>query len=470
MAALEAYFKGRQRLMTRTSAGFVDAIEHFQQAIALDPEFALAYVGLANTYAIQGAYTGLPPDEQAARAEAAIEQAFALDDGLGEAYAILGAVKQYYRSDHAGAEIAFKRALELSPNYASAHHWYGLLLEFGLGRSYEAVIQYQQALELEPLSPTIRGTLSGALLGTGQFEEALAQAERLVALSPTNPGGYALIGLINWVVFGELDKGVRGLSHAVEGESGDPNYSAELGLLYLDLGDVARADYWLKQSVAIGSAKTVPNVGMALLHTYRNEDGRALEYAKQAVQTVPVLAWDVTYQHGAFSLVRNTKLKADRAAEARSLYQTHYPALLNDDEPVIDRTNYQEAIDLALVLTRTGEQDRSDKLLDRSLAVIQGMHRLGRAGYGIADAQIYALQGKTDEALAALRQAIDDRWRQFWWYHAEHDPNLDSIRNEPEFQGMMEEIKTDMAVQLERVREMERNGELAAIPELSVAE
>ena len=144
--------------------------------------------------------------------------------------------------------------------------------------------------------------------------------------------------------------------------------------------------------------------------------------------------------------------------------------MLNDDEPVIDRTNYQEAIDLALVLIRTGEQDRSDKLLDRSSALIQGMHRLGHTGYGIADAQIYTLQGKTDEALAALRQAIDDGWRQYWWYHAEHDPNLDSIRNEPKFQAMMDEIRTDMAVQLERVREMERNGELAAIPELSAAE
>ena len=73
MAALEAFFRGRQRMATRTSAGFIDAIDHFQRAIALDPEFALAYVGLAVTYALQGAYTGLPPAEQAAKADAALD-------------------------------------------------------------------------------------------------------------------------------------------------------------------------------------------------------------------------------------------------------------------------------------------------------------------------------------------------------------------------------------------------------------
>ena len=164
------------------------------------------------------------------------------------------------------------------------------------------------------------------------------------------------------------------------------------------------------------------------------------------------------------------ELSAGAAADARALYQTHYPALLNDNEPVIDRTNYRQAIDLALALAKTGEQDRADYLLDHSLAFIQGIPRLSFFGYQIVDVQIYALQGKTEAALTALRQAIDEGWRQFWWYYAEHNPNLDSIRNEPEFQAMMEEVKADMAAQLERVREMERNGELELIPKLSATE
>ena len=85
-------------------------------------------------------------------------------------------------------------------------------------------------------------------------------------------------------------------------------------------------------------------------------------------------------------------------------------------------------------------------------------------GYGIADVLIFALQEKTSAALNALRQAIDQGWRNGWWFYLEHDPALDSIRDEPEFQAMVDEIKTDMAAQLEHVRTMEANGELEPIP------
>ncbi len=121
-------------------------------------------------------------------------------------------------------------------------------------------------------------------------------------------------------------------------------------------------------------------------------------------------------------------------------------------------------------MSKTGEQERANLLLDRSLTFIQTIPRLGLfTGYWISDVRIYALQGKTEKALAALRQAIDERWRSFWWFYLEHDPNLDSIRDEPEFQAMVEEIKADMAAQLARVREMEANGELELepVPELN---
>jgi hypothetical protein len=142
--------------------------------------------------------------------------------------------------------------------------------------------------------------------------------------------------------------------------------------------------------------------------------------------------------------------------------------LVNEGDPKIDNTvRYRAAIDLALVLSRTGEQERADLLLDRSLQQIQTLSRLGFGGYWIADVQIYALQGEEQKALSALRQAIDEGWRAWWWYFLKHDPNLESLHDEPEFQAMVEEIETDMATQLARVREMERNGELEPIPEVS---
>jgi hypothetical protein len=81
--------------------------------------------------------------------------------------------------------------------------------------------------------------------------------------------------------------------------------------------------------------------------------------------------------------------------------------------------------------------------------------------------QIYALQGQKQKALSALRQAIDEGWRVFWWYSLKYDPNLKSLHDTPEYQAMVAEIEADMAIQLERVREMERNGELEPIPKVS---
>ncbi len=210
----------------------------------------------------------------------------------------------------------------------------------------------------------------------------------------------------------------------------------------------------------LGPESFLPNLAMWVLHAYRGEEARTLDYARKAL-TINPTDW-IT-----LAALRNYDLQMGRSAEARARYEKSYPALLNDDAPKIDRTNFIPAIDLALVLSKTGEHERVELLLDRSLTFIPTIPRLGWDGYWISDVRIYALQGKTEKALAALRQAIDQGWRTQWWYYAEHDPSLESIRDEPEFQAMVEEIKADMAAQLERVRAMEASGELEPIPDIN---
>jgi hypothetical protein len=141
--------------------------------------------------------------------------------------------------------------------------------------------------------------------------------------------------------------------------------------------------------------------------------------------------------------------------------------LLSEENPTVNRRNYNEAIGLAAVLLSAGEQRRADRLLDLSLQQIQLIPRLGNNGYGIADVQIHAIRGERQKALSALRTAIDEGWRELWWYSLEHDLSLESLHDEPEYQAMVAEIEADMASQLARVREMERNGELEPIPEVS---
>jgi len=457
LAALEAYFHGKQRMAKRTTGALAEAVDYFQQAIELDPDFALAHVGLADSYLLQTVYSGLPQDEMLPKVKAAIDKALELDDRLGEAYATLGSFQDSKR-DLAAAEVAFKRALELNPNYATAHQWYGILLG-RLGRAEEALARIRKAQELDPLSTIINSNVGGALRRSGRFDEALAQFKKVIEIDPAFPAAYYSIGDIYGSVLGQLDQAVAWYRKAIALDPGNPRGPAVFGWIYLDLGDSAQAEYWFNRSMELGPESFLPNVTMAVLHVYRGDEAKALDYARKAL-TIDPTDW-VT-----LALLRNHDLQAGRYAEARARYEKAFPKLLNDDEPTIDRTNFRPAIDLALVLSKTGEQERVDLLLDRSLTFIPTIPRLGWAGYGISDVLIYAQQGKTREALLALRQAIDERWRAAWWFFLVPDPNLDSIRDEPEFQAMVEEIKADMAAQLERVRQMEASGELEPIPEL----
>ena len=128
---------------------------------------------------------------------------------------------------------------------------------------------------------------------------------------------------------------------------------------------------------------------------------------------------------------------------------------------MVTRDNYVEAIDLALVLMYLDQHERAGDLLEGALAVLEGLPRLGTDGYWIADVQIYALQGRPEMALAALREAIDEGWRNFSWYYLDHSPNLESIRGDAEFQRLRQLIREDMAAQAIRAEELRASGDLA---------
>jgi tetratricopeptide (TPR) repeat protein len=210
----------------------------------------------------------------------------------------------------------------------------------------------------------------------------------------------------------------------------------------------------------LGSEGFLPNAAMQMLMVYRGDEAAALEYGRKAVAIWPNQFPQV------LAFLRDHEIRADRYIEARALYEEVFPELLSERDPKVNLRNYPAAIDLALILSKTGEQEQADLLLDRSLQQIQRRPRLGRRGYGIADVQIYALQREKQKALSALREAIDEGWRYGWWWRLQK-PDLESLHDEPEFQTMVAEIEADMAAQLARVREMERNGELEPVPELA---
>jgi len=181
--AYPLYLEGRFFWNQRTPAALERALQLFEQAIARDPDFALAYAGEADTLALLERYASLPSAESRARVQQAVERALALDDGLAEAHISLASLYTTYDWNWAGAERAFQRALALSPSAATAHHWYALLLA-RLGRHDEARGAIERARELDPLSAIMRAASANIAFYARRYADSLADCAGALELEP----------------------------------------------------------------------------------------------------------------------------------------------------------------------------------------------------------------------------------------------------------------------------------------------
>ena len=193
-AAYAHYLHGRYAWNLRTADGVLEAIRHFEAAIAEDPGFALAYTGLADCYALQVDYRSMPVKEGLERARAEAEKAIALDDSLAEAHTSLAWVKFIYDWDWPGAGHEFRRAIELNPRYATARQWYAWLL-MALGQADDALAQGRLSVELDPASPSIRRGLGWLLYYSGRPAAAEATLQQAVIANPTASETHRILGL-----------------------------------------------------------------------------------------------------------------------------------------------------------------------------------------------------------------------------------------------------------------------------------
>ena len=184
--AYNLYLKGQYFWNQRTAKGLQEAIGYFHQAAEKDPNYARAYAGLADSYALIGSYTGTPAAESAPQARAAALRALQLDDKLPEAHAALALIVQNHDYDWQTAEKEFKRAIELNPNYATGHHWYAEHLAW-LGRFDEALRESERARQLDPLSLIIAADNGAILYYSRQYDRAIAQFKAVHELDPGFP-------------------------------------------------------------------------------------------------------------------------------------------------------------------------------------------------------------------------------------------------------------------------------------------
>ncbi|NJM54322.1 MAG: tetratricopeptide repeat protein [Blastocatellia bacterium] len=190
------YQLGRYHWNKRTAIDMQKALDYFQQAVALDPNYALAYTGIADTYALISNYGDAPPPlVTKPKAKEFALKALSLDEQLAEAHAALGLILTEFDYNFAEAETHYKRAIELNPNYATVRQFYGELLSH-LGRFDESVAQFQKALEIDPLSPVINRTYGGTLYQARKYDEAIFQLKKMLDLNPTFGAAYATLSVV----------------------------------------------------------------------------------------------------------------------------------------------------------------------------------------------------------------------------------------------------------------------------------
>jgi serine/threonine protein kinase/Flp pilus assembly protein TadD len=190
--AYQFYLKGRHYWNKRTTENLKKSIEQFQQAVDKDPNYALAFVGLADCYLLLEDYGGTPASETFPKAKTLAERALQLDASLSEAHTSLGYIyNNLWEWDQAEKES--KRAIEMNPNYPNAHFWYALYLQ-DVGRFDEALIEAKRAYELDPLSLTISSRLATNYLLEGDVNASIAQCKRAIDLDPSFPRAHTLLG------------------------------------------------------------------------------------------------------------------------------------------------------------------------------------------------------------------------------------------------------------------------------------
>src|SRR5216117_2638342 len=176
--ASELYHKGRSLWEKRSGGNIPKAIAFYEQAIARDPNYALAYAGLAQAYILLPFYTGADRFDAYAKEKDAAVKALRLDSNLAEAHAALGKVLFFSEIDLAGAMREYKRAIELAPNDATAHHWFGNDTLAALGRFEEAIIEGKRSVELDPLSVVLNADLGVTFLYAHRYEESARQLQK----------------------------------------------------------------------------------------------------------------------------------------------------------------------------------------------------------------------------------------------------------------------------------------------------
>lgn len=428
------YAFGRKEMAKRTGEAVLKALAHFENAVELDPDYALAWVGLSDAHVLRIQYLGDAVESTVAAREPAINKALAIDPLSGEAYASLASVR-FSQHRFEEAEELFLKAITLSPNYATVYHWYTTVL-VQTGRLEEAEAQIRKALELDPMAPVLSENLIAILTAVGRNDEAEAAILESLRRNPEFPGFYRNMADL-YKTKGSIAESLRWRQAAVRLNPTAVHHRAEVCMLYLRLGDDESVERCVdKFEVDFPDQPPWPRA-VLLVSRGQHDEAAALLEALLAEGVSPF------YKPGFAEIL----FAAGKLDSARALIEELSPELFGDETwaPKSEQ-DLTLAVLAGSILYADGELERANYLFDQALAAMESMPRTG-AGYRDHDVLIYVTRGDKRRATEALREAFEAGVVENALAYKSSAMAL--MLDEPEWLSLIAELKAEMARQRE---------------------
>lgn len=434
LEAFQEYMKGQQLLALRVVYAMEEAKSHFGRALELDPGFAAAKVGLANAYHLLYEYAGWPEAESLEPAMVLLEEALELSPDLGEAFMVRGEIHRHHRELDAAA-LDFERAMELIPGNAALYHWFSFV-RTAQGRRDESYALLQRAHELDPLSRVIHVNYAAHPFFEGDDEQAIIELDRVRALHPDYPAVYSFLSWIYW----SQGNAVEALRNSLKVSQLDPENTRARFLCYNYFNLAAEEsalDCLSKSENMRPMAKAFARILLEL--TRGNRDT-----ARAILDATAEFEDEDQFRHYAALYLDDFEL-------ARPGFVKEYPEWFSGPVPetLIDY-QVEDAVDAALLLQRTGEDERAESLLNVALENIsQKQRNHGANAFGFLDVRIYALLGQREKALLALEECADLEYLSDW-AGLKVLPHYDSIRDDPRFSAALDRLSAAAEIARQR--------------------
>jgi len=414
-----AYLKGRLFLAKRTHDAYLKAIEYFEEALAIEPGYARAFTGLADTYSLMVGF--ISASEGYEKAKAYTQEALALDPMSAEAHATLGLIAWLSEGAVHEAESEFLRAIELNPNYAQAHEWYaGLLVH--TGKVKEACQQSENALLLDPLSAPLIVTYAESLHAAGRLVEAVDQYRKALEINPTLEDAwwglwYSLAAAWDW------DQAEAVTRRCVERYPDSPFAYVNLATCVMCRGRLKEGLVEIRNALALAGnpKRTSILVHAGHCHYFAREYDKAIKFYGQALKMNPSL-------NSAHNMIAKCYIEQecyDAALEELNAAER----MFGGADPF---WNAHVHMDRGIIYARSDETEKAEKELEML------MRSSGRQNRRIAISGILCALGRIDEAVDWLESAATAREPHV--AALRKVPTLDQLRSHPRFQALLKRI------------------------------